>query len=145
MVVDMKIPKYNPKIHFKKENVTIYEFNMQKLVYNLKIVNVPKIIHYNKQTKTLIMQKINGICISDNYGNEPNCIPSSVMEKIQDIVNILYQHDVIYPDITGYNFIQDENDDNKIWVIDFEHAFYNDPYIRKFMTKKTNEWNREFV
>ena len=38
-------------VYYTKENVSLCEYKMHKLVYNLHIVNIPKIISYNKETK----------------------------------------------------------------------------------------------
>ena len=55
---------------------------------------------------------------------------------------------IIYPDITGYNFIEH---DNKIWIIDFEHSFFrtkdkenvNEKFVKKFIQNPL-EWNPYF-
>jgi len=52
----------------------------------------------------------------------------------------------LYIDITGYNFIEN---DNKLWIIDFGHATYNyprkmDEFVEKFLAGH-NGWNPEFL
>ena len=69
-----------------------------------------------------------------------------MFSNIRNIIQTLYDHDVLYIDITGYNFIEN---DNKLWIIDFEHATYNhprktDPFVEKFL-EGHNGWNPEFV
>jgi hypothetical protein len=45
-----------------------------------------------------------------------------------------------YPDITGYNFIEHNN---KLWIIDFEHAHIRDTFVDKFIHGR-NTWNPRF-
>ena len=139
---------------YTKSNVSLHEYNMQKHIYNLGILNVPKIISYDEIKKIMIMEKIEALNISDFYGEEPFNIDNSLFDKIRTIIKTLYENNIIYPDITGYNFIQDEND--IIWIIDFEHAKfrfykdennfeheYTDNFVYKFING-LNEWNPEF-
>jgi tRNA A-37 threonylcarbamoyl transferase component Bud32 len=129
-----------------KENVSIHEFKMHQYVYNLNIVNIPKIYDYNKTTKRLVLQKIDNMCISDFYGEQSSDICDELFEKIQDIIKTLYAANIEYPDITGYNFIEK---DDKIWIIDFEHSKYcinpkpKNKFIQKFISGY-NGWNPEF-
>ena len=37
-------------VYYTKENVSLKEYKIHAMVYDLGIVNVPKIIHYNKNT-----------------------------------------------------------------------------------------------
>ena len=68
------------------------------------------------------------------------------MKKIQKIVKTLYDNNIVYPDITGYNFIEV---DGKVWIIDFEHAEFKplvtdeDEHVKLFINGY-NEWNPEF-
>ena len=43
--------------YFIKENVSLKEYKTHNYVYNLGIVNMPKIIHYDKKTKQMTMEK----------------------------------------------------------------------------------------
>jgi tRNA A-37 threonylcarbamoyl transferase component Bud32 len=127
---------------YVKENVSIKEYKIHKYISDIDIVNIPKIYSYDKHTKIMIMQKINNMCISDQYGNNLNEIP---FDKIRNIIKILFDHNIEYPDITGYNFIE-KND--KIWIIDFEHARYvtkrKNAFIQKFINGK-NCWNPNYL
>ena len=40
-------------VYYTKENVSLCEYKIHKYVYNLNIVNIPKIKSYNKKTKQL--------------------------------------------------------------------------------------------
>jgi tRNA A-37 threonylcarbamoyl transferase component Bud32 len=138
----------NTSYMFIKENVSLTEYNIHKYVYNLDIVNVPKIYDYDKEKKVLKMQKINNMCISDYYGEKSSDISSELFIKIRNIIKILYDNNIEYPDITGYNFIEK---DNKVWIIDFGHATFNpsinenlsDTFILKFINGH-NGWNPNF-
>lgn len=131
---------------FTKENVSLAEYRLHSYIYNLEIVNVPKVYDYNKDTKVLKMQKIQKMCISDFYGEKPQDVPEEIFDKIRNIVRTLRDNDIEYPDITGYNFIE-QND--KIWIIDFGHASFsasriNNDFIEKFLEGE-NMWNPEFI
>lgn len=131
--------------YFIKENVSLKEYKTHNYVYNLGIVNMPKIIHYDKKTKQMTMEKINAMNISDFYGEEAKNISEELFHRIRTIIKTLYDNNILYIDITGYNFIEY---DDKIWIIDFEHAKYNTKKNNKFVEKflaGANEWNSEFV
>jgi RIO-like serine/threonine protein kinase len=82
----------------------------------------PRILTINGNEVT--MEKINGPCLADLYTDNPAMIPDWIWNEIRRILRILLEREGIeYIDITSYNFIQD-NDTNKIWIIDFGHAHY---------------------
>lgn len=138
----------NKSYMFIKENVSLKEYKIHMYVYNLGLINVPKIYDYNKETKVLKMQKITNLSLSDFFGEESTNISDELFHKIRNIIQILYHNNIEYPDITGYNFIEKNN---KIWIIDFGHASFNssinenisDSFINKFL-KGHNGWNPEF-
>lgn len=112
---------------FVKENVSLHEYNMHNYIYNnfSNILNVPKIESYNRKTKQLRMQKIPAMCVADFYGEDIEFVPQHVIAEIRRIIKVLYDNHIVYPDITGYNFIVDDN--GAVWILDFEHAhFYFD-------------------
>ena len=137
---------------YTKNNVSLNEYQLQEHVYNLNIVNVPKIINYDEDTKIMVMEKIENDNISNVYGELSDDITCEIFEEIRLIINKLYKNGIIYPDITGYNFIEY---DNKIWIIDFEHAFYKnynkddkkkknyEDFVIQFISNENN-WNPEF-
>lgn len=131
---------------FVKKNVSLHEYKIHKHVYNLNIVNCPKIISYNKKTKELVMEKINNMCVADFYGESVENIPDSIFEKIREIISTLYEHNIIYEDITGYNFIEFKDD---IWIIDFEHSKINKKYknnfVELFISSKIKSWNNTYL
>ena len=133
-------------VYYTKENVSLCEYKIHKYVYNLNIVNVPKIKSYNKKTKQLKMVRVGTMSVSDYYGETAEHINEDLFARIRNIIQTLYDHDILYIDITGYNFIEN---DNKLWIIDFEHATYNHPrktdeFVEKFL-EGHNGWNPEFV
>ena len=55
---------------YTKENVSIHEYEIHQYVYNLGIVNVPRIIEYNPFTKRMVMVRVGEMNISDFYGEK---------------------------------------------------------------------------
>ena len=64
------ISQKQKSIHFIKENVEFTEYAIHQIVYNLEIVNVPKIVNYDKDTKQLTLKNISNDCLSNIYGEE---------------------------------------------------------------------------
>ena len=137
---------YETEDYYIKKNVSKYEYDMYKHVYDLNIVNIPEIIDYNEKEKTLTTKKIKKCNISDMYGDSSRDIDSNLFNKIQKIIKKLYDNDIEYPDITGYNFIELGE---KIWIIDFENSRVmknkelKDDFVKEFIDGK-NEWNPEY-
>jgi len=129
------------KRFYVKNNVTQHEYSMHSHIYNLKLagINVPEIVNYNKYTQQMILVKINNMNISDWYGELPKNISSELFDKIRHIIKTLYDNNIAYPDITGYNFIEY---DNKVWIIDFEHTYFivnkHTQFVEKFIKGLNN-------
>ena len=129
-----------------KHNVSYGEYAIHTMVFNMGCFNVPKIYSYDSIEKKATMQKLNGMSISDMYGENIENVPQHIINQIRDIILKLYLANIYYPDITGYNFMY-IND--KIWIYDFGDAFCsgkiptNINFIREFINGK-NEWNPEF-
>jgi tRNA A-37 threonylcarbamoyl transferase component Bud32 len=92
------------------------------------------------------MVRVGTMSLSDYYGETAEHVSDDLFARIRNIIQTLYDHDILYIDITGYNFIEN---DNKLWIIDFEHATYNHPrktdeFVEKFLDGH-NGWNPEFV
>jgi tRNA A-37 threonylcarbamoyl transferase component Bud32 len=130
-----------------KKNVSHNEYTMYNMIFNSNIVNTPEIYDYNKDSKTLVMRRIPEMSISDMYGDKISDVPVEITNKIRNIIKTLYDNDIEYPDITGYNFIEYQD---KVWIIDFEHASFNskyntyDPFIKQFI-QGHNGWNPRFA
>ena len=70
------------------------------------------------------------------------------------IINILiylYENNIVYPDITGYNFIVEEITE-KLWLVDYEHSFFllfssyneHNQFVEEFIQGKPS-WNPYFA
>jgi len=163
------MPKKSPECKHRVEGnnyikpcVEPHEAGMHKHVSDLSKVidiNVPKFISYDKATKTMIIQKINGLSVADYYGVDKEAEkfpPQHIFEQVRSVVKKLFDNKIAYPDITGYNFIidqsdidegraDDENSELKLWIIDFEHAL-DLRFIEDFCDGKIkNDWNPEFA
>jgi len=146
----MAAPEINMDINiniktYTKQNVEEHEYKMHKHVYDLHIVNTPKIISYDKKTKIMVMEQIDNMNLSDMYGENDTDVDEYYFDEIRTIIKTLADNNIEYPDITGYNFIEY---DNKIWIIDFEHSsifkkIMKDPFVNKFING-INKWNPEF-
>ena len=145
--------KYNNSdFYYVKNNVEHSEYFMHQYVYNLKIVNIPKIIEYDKSKKILILEKVSNDNLSDIYGEEASDIPNNIFNEVVNIIQTLALNGIEYPDITGYNFIEDSSklcDKIKIWIIDFEHAsLMKTNKIENIHIKSicngVKEWNPDF-
>jgi len=139
-----------PDAYYVKHNVEHKEYFMQQYVYQLGIVNVPEIIEYNAMSKIMIMKKIGSKgCsnLSNNYDENATDIPDELFEQVVRIVRALVLHNIEYPDLTGYNFVED--DDGKVWIIDFEHSnIKSSNAINNFnilnICNGNKEWNPDF-
>ena len=128
---------------YTKYGVKQHEYDVHKYVFNLKLekVNVPKIISYDKEKEIMVMHKINALNLSDMFGEKSSDIDEYYFDEIRTIIKTLSDNGIEYPDITGYNFIEY---DNKIWIIDFEHAHIRDTFVDKFIQGR-NKWNPRFA
>lgn len=137
----------NPNTYYVKQNVTHREYFMQKYIYNLDIVNIPEIIEYNSDSKIMVMKKVGKDNLSYTYGEDANDIPNELFSQVVKIVRTLVLHNIEYPDLTGYNFIEDIN--GKVWIIDFEHSsmmtskLVNNIHIQN-ICNGDKTWNPEF-
>ena len=110
----------NPNTYYVKQHVNHREYFMQKYVHKLNIVNVPEIIEYNDESKVMVMYKIGNHNLSDHYGDKATDVPKELFDQVVKIVRNLVLHGIEYPDLTGYNFIEDC--EGKVGIIDFEHS-----------------------
>ena len=119
---------------------------MHKHVYSLGIVKTPEILAYNRDTQVMLMKKINYMNVADYYGDEDTDTSPNLFNKIRDIIKTLYDNNIVYPDITGYNFIEYNKE---VWIIDFEHANFkplvsdDDGFVIDFING-LNKWNPRF-
>ena len=139
----------NLKQTFEKHDVSPKEAAMQLLLSTSTLNGQTPNVHYYDAIKSvLIMDKINEMSVSDMYGEHMSDVPKEVVVQIRNIIKVLYNNYIEYPDITGYNFIET---DGKVYIIDMEHAKYNydiatyDPYILRFIKGDATEWNERFM
>lgn len=151
---------------FVKKNVEENEFLFQNMVQRFLPVNVPKIVAYSRETKTLEMENLDGwMSVSDMFSEDVSKIPIEIFQYIRYIIQVLYDNDIVYSDITGYNFMIHEDsfaerinngtfNHKDIFIIDFEHAYMKSPHITvphkddfvyEFLMNKKNEWNPDFA
>jgi len=147
---------------YTKFNVSESEYLMYRQIQNLGIVNIPELIWYDQNRKIMTTRLIDSMNIADQYSDDAKCVPNNLYREIVDTINALYNNNIIYPDITGYNFIYDESDPNdcKLWIIDFEHAVdikfaasIHTDFVKKFTTWQPNhlrasalkQWNPFFT
>lgn len=131
-----------------KNNVSFKEFMMHEYIYNLSeasegILNVPKITNYDVENHTMTMENIPFMCVSDYYGENAADITPELFARIREVIRFLYDNHIVYPDITGYNFIEYGD---KLWIIDFEHSdfrtFHPNIFVEEFVKKDNfNKWN----
>jgi len=80
-------------------------------------------IHY-VNGNVVQMDRIKGLCLADVYTDDPKMVPDWIWKEIHRILAVLFECEGIeYIDITSYNFVL-EIDSNKVWIIDFGHAYY---------------------
>ena len=134
---------------YTKENVSNKEYIIHKMVSEkISDISTPKIYEYNESTKTLKMEEIPEMSISDMYGDNPDDVPSYIFDEIRKIIIKLYENNINYPDITGYNFIECKD---KIYIIDFgdanlikdETTSFISPFVNDFING-LNQWNPDF-
>ncbi len=135
-----------------KHNVSFKEFMMHEYIYNLSLasnglLNVPKINDYDVINEIMTMENIPHMCVSDFYGEEACDINADLFAQIRTVIRFLYENHIIYPDITGYNFIEY---DDKLWIIDFEHSDFKSHtrniFVDEFVSDDDyNKWNPWFA
>ena len=98
------------------------------------------------------MIKVNNMNVSDIYGEKLSDVDKEIFDKIRNIIITLVDNNIEYPDITVYNFIEDNKNNNlyndKIWIIDFEHSKIVKKIENKFVNKfinGLNKWNPDFI
>jgi len=136
-----KIPKASVQLEYDLQTYIGSKYNF-----------TPKtnLITYYKDCVEISMDLIdNGCTLADHFSDDPENIPKWVWDEIRRIIRILYYEEGIeYIDITPYNFMIDSN--NKIWIIDFGHAYYTDIakpmnwFLSEFIYDELNSFNPDF-
>ena len=130
-----------------EREVEIQQF-VSKFGFSSKIIDLK--LTYDKVKDEYIgnitMEHLDTMCLADMYSDDPEKIPNIIWDKIRQIVKILYEEGIEYIDITGYNFIEK---DNNIYIIDFGDARYTKKsvkinwFLEKFLNGY-NGWNPDF-
>jgi RIO-like serine/threonine protein kinase len=145
--------KFHKTIVACEERKITREIEMQEISANYGFS--PKIISSNivhadlndKYIGHITMEKIDNMCLADQYGEDPRNIPKIVWDQIRTILKILYNEEGIeYIDITGYNFIEKKG---KIYIIDFGDAIYTKKdremnWFLSYFLSGHNGWNPDF-
>ena len=138
----------HPNEFHVKRNVDHKEYFLNRYVANLGSVRIPEVVEYFQETRIMVSKRVRGNNISDNHGEDVNHVPDEVFEKVATIIRELVLSGVEYPDITGYNFIE-ELDTDDVWIVDFGHANIKqqreitDRHI-KAVCNGEKKWNPEY-
>ena len=74
---------------FVKKNVEENEFLFQNMVQRFLPVNVPKIVAYSRETKTLEMENLDGwMSVSDMFSEDVSKIPIEIFQYIRYIIQV---------------------------------------------------------
>lgn len=144
----LNIPdKYkNKKYYIVKKNVSKHEATIQTLLCKQLHINVPKMYYYDEDNSLVVMRRIPKLCLADEYGEDYDDLPDSIKDILHEKLSLLFHNNFIYNDITGYNFIYYKN---KLWIIDFEHCYYEsnkeDSFMKDFVEGNVTGWNPDFM
>jgi tRNA A-37 threonylcarbamoyl transferase component Bud32 len=135
---------------YQKKNVEPFEAALYQYICQKQLAPVPLFIEYNPITKIMKTIKVEPMNLADMYTDDPLAIHDDIFNEIKNIVRKLFEHGIVYPDITAYNFIEDQQ--GKIWIIDFGHAFIRndqtpiDDWFIRFINDKDliKSWNPNF-
>ena len=87
--MSLAIPTYD-EMYYIKHNVSLKEYEMHKHVQSLEIVNIPKILAYDRDTQVMLMERVNNMNVSDYYGEKATNITPDLFQKIRTIIKTLY-------------------------------------------------------
>lgn len=106
----------------------------------------PPVLSYSPTS--IVMGKVDALCIADEYGASIEDIPVWIREEIVNILHTLYVTlEIEYIDVTPYNFIEK---DGKVWIIDFGHAKKTSEQVHYYLeevfeTWTLEKWNSDFA
>ena len=104
-------------------------------------------VTYELDHAVIQMEDLQEMCLADKYGEEFSNLSPQIILQIRLILETLFENEGIeYIDITPYNFIEKNN---KVYIIDFGHAYYVNPVIHtnwflKDFLDDSNQWNPDF-
>lgn len=155
-----RIPIINSNGINQESNI-IREIQLQKISstygFTPPILNVSVNRNSNSNEYIIQMEKIDGECLANSWGDKPTDIPENFFHQIRCIVKLLFFREGIeYIDITPYNFLEKNG---RIYLIDFGHAYFTpvNPqnsnkskitptnwFLKEFITSEINEYNPDF-
>jgi tRNA A-37 threonylcarbamoyl transferase component Bud32 len=121
---------------------------MQQYVCGLNVVCAPDVLFYCKKTHTMVMPRVGEMSVADMYGDAATDLPDTVFASVVETVQQLVTCGIEYPDLTGYNFVEDMSFPGKVWIIDFEHASFNDSIMDPAViavARGERTWNERFA
>lgn len=141
---------------FIKKNVCYKEYLLHEYAYEISQqfkkeagdIHIPRILCYDPVLQILTLERISFMCVSDYYGEKNTDVTPELFAKVRKIIRFLHKHHIIYPDITGYNFVEEGN--GKLWIVDFGHADFQthkpNEFVERFVEdEEYNFWNPEFL
>jgi len=116
----------------------------------------PKVLAVEKHSDAFVvqMEKVSGMSLADWYTDNFAAVPPDDITKIREILmTLLKEEGIVYNDITGYNFMKEEGDHGRIFIVDFGDAKYLDQedeeeqsgFLFDFVRGIKNEWNPDFA
>lgn len=82
-------------------------------------IKVPTIHHYNKQSATMFVQKIEGTELAHKYGFDFKQYPVNIKEKISNLKFIALQCNLDLSKISANDLLIDKQD--RIWIVGFKN------------------------
>lgn len=132
---------------FTKAYVSKKEYEIHKYVFESGKILTPRIIHYDEDTKVLVLEKLNGMSVSDKYGDVYEKVPKRVQNKVRNNIKALKKMGVIYVDNTGYNAYETPRG---VYQLDYGHAKWKGEETEEDMEYLDNYlngvggWNPEY-
>lgn len=133
--------------YYVKHGVSKHEYEIHKYVFESGKVLTPKIIEYDEEKKVLVLEQLDGMSVSDKYGDAYEKVPKRVQNKIRKNIKELKKLGIIYVDITGYNAYETPKG---IYQLDYGDAKWEGDeteeekeYLNNYL-KGIEGWNPEY-
>lgn len=136
---------------FKRANAQEHQMHLRaaSVFRNHATISVPPVFQYIDHV--MQMHRVPHMTVADMYGERWEDVPSHIRALIVVAVTTLFQCGVVYPDITGYNFIYYKR---QLWMLDFGHSFEMPPrtedeqehytFVHAFVNDASHRWNAYF-
>ncbi len=136
-----KVPKQAAQLEYELQTYISNKYNLTPKTFGITWMST--YVEFS-------MERVQGQTLADRFGDDPSDIPEKVWKEIRRIITLLYtQEGIEYIDITPYNFMIDSDD--KVWIIDFGHAYYCDSskpinwFLEEFIYSEINSFNPDFA